>query len=65
MPDPTTDFLSVGLAVRRPLPTSPSDEPDEQVDHLIVSPDIVVSDVAAPATKASDHLPVAATLTLR
>ena len=48
----------------RPLPTSPADAPDEQIDHLLVSPDIQVTDVAAPRTTASDHLPVAATLTV-
>jgi endonuclease/exonuclease/phosphatase family metal-dependent hydrolase len=62
------EFLAVGLAdglvARRPLPTSPSDRPVEQIDHLLVSPDIAVTDVVAPATTASDHLPVAATLTL-
>ena len=53
-----------GLAASRPLPTSPADAPDEQIDHLLVSPDIQVTDVAAPRTTASDHLPVAATLTV-
>ena len=53
-----------GLAASRPLPTSPADAPDEEIDHLLVSPDIQVTDVAAPRTTASDHLPVAATLTV-
>lgn len=53
-----------GLAAARPLPTSPSDAPDEEIDHLLVSPDIQVTDVAAPPGTASDHLPVAATLSL-
>ena len=45
-------------------PRQPADAPDEQIDHLLVSPDIQVTDVAAPRTTASDHLPVAATLTV-
>jgi endonuclease/exonuclease/phosphatase family metal-dependent hydrolase len=53
-----------GLAASRPLPTSPADAPDEQIDHLLVSSDIQVTDVAAPRTTASDHLPVAATLSV-
>ncbi|GIF73073.1 hypothetical protein Asi02nite_25910 [Asanoa siamensis] len=53
-----------GFAAARPLPSSPADAPREQIDHLLVSPEIGVTDVAAPRTEASDHLPVAATLTL-
>jgi endonuclease/exonuclease/phosphatase family metal-dependent hydrolase len=53
-----------GLAAARPLPTSPSNAPAEEIDHLLVSPDIQVTDVAAPPGTASDHRPVAATLSL-
>ncbi|MEV4538361.1 endonuclease/exonuclease/phosphatase family protein [Asanoa sp. NPDC049518] len=59
-------FTDVGLvdgfAADRPLLTSPADAPREQIDHLLVSPSIGVSEVVAPRTEASDHLPVAATL---
>jgi endonuclease/exonuclease/phosphatase family metal-dependent hydrolase len=49
------------LAAARPLNTSPADAPDEQIDHLLVSPGVAVSDVVAPPGTASDHLAVAAT----
>ncbi|MEV2239963.1 endonuclease/exonuclease/phosphatase family protein [Micromonospora sp. NPDC049891] len=63
-----TAFTSAGLvdalAPARPLPTSPADDPREQIDHVFVSPDLVATDpVAVPGT-ASDHLPVAVTLAL-
>ncbi|SNT65300.1 Metal-dependent hydrolase, endonuclease/exonuclease/phosphatase family [Asanoa hainanensis] len=53
-----------GFAAHRPLLTSPADAPREQIDHLLVSPGISVTEVVAPRTEASDHLPVAATLQL-
>ncbi|MEV4623600.1 endonuclease/exonuclease/phosphatase family protein [Asanoa sp. NPDC049573] len=53
-----------GFAAARPLFTSPADAPREQIDHLLVSPEITVTEVVAPRTEASDHLPVAATLTV-
>jgi endonuclease/exonuclease/phosphatase family metal-dependent hydrolase len=53
-----------GFATDRPLPTSPANAPQEQIDHLLVSPEISVTEVVAPRTEASDHLPVAATLTV-
>ncbi len=52
------------LTSARPLPTSPSDEPRSEIDHVLVSPGLTASDAAAPAGTASDHLPVAVTLTL-
>ncbi|HEX5596054.1 MAG TPA: endonuclease/exonuclease/phosphatase family protein [Micromonosporaceae bacterium] len=52
------------LAAARPLPTSPADAPRQQIDHVFVSTDIQVSEAAAPRSTASDHLPVAVTLTL-
>ncbi|MFI7430563.1 endonuclease/exonuclease/phosphatase family protein [Micromonospora sp. NPDC049836] len=52
------------LAAARPLPTSPADDPRAQIDHVFVSPGLQAADVAAPRTTASDHLPVAVTLTL-
>ncbi|MER7456217.1 endonuclease/exonuclease/phosphatase family protein [Micromonospora sp. NPDC126480] len=52
------------LASARPLPTSPSDEPRNEIDHVFVTPGLTATDVAAPPGTASDHLPVAVTLTL-
>ncbi|MFD2768451.1 endonuclease/exonuclease/phosphatase family protein [Micromonospora eburnea] len=52
------------LATARPLPTSPADDPREQIDHVLVSPGVAASAVTAPRTTASDHLPVAVTLAL-
>lgn len=52
------------LASARPLPTSPADEPRQQIDHVLVSPGLAASDAVAPRSEASDHLPVAVTLTL-
>jgi len=60
----TNAGLVDGFAAIRPLPTAPADHPDEQIDHILVSPEIVVTDVAAPRTESSDHLPVAATVTV-
>ncbi|SBT53061.1 endonuclease/exonuclease/phosphatase family protein [Micromonospora auratinigra] len=63
-----TAFTAAGLvdalAAARPLPTSPADDPRQQIDHVFVSPGIGAADVAAPRSTASDHLPVAVTLTL-
>ncbi|GAB3955538.1 hypothetical protein GCM10027614_65180 [Micromonospora vulcania] len=52
------------LAAARPLATSPADDPREQIDHVFVSPGLTPGDVVAPRGTASDHLPVAVTLTL-
>ncbi|MEH0824566.1 endonuclease/exonuclease/phosphatase family protein [Micromonospora sp. CPCC 205714] len=52
------------LAAARPLPTSPADDPREQIDHVLVSPGLIGADAVAPRGTASDHLPVAVTLTL-
>ncbi|WP_203980521.1 endonuclease/exonuclease/phosphatase family protein, partial [Micromonospora phaseoli] len=52
------------FAPARPLPTSPADDPREQIDHIFVSPDLVATDPVAVPSTASDHLPVAVTLTL-
>ncbi|QOC94876.1 endonuclease [Micromonospora craniellae] len=52
------------FAAARPLPTSPADDPREQIDHVFVSPDLVASEAVAMPGTASDHLPVAVTLTL-
>ncbi|MDO3700725.1 endonuclease/exonuclease/phosphatase family protein [Micromonospora sp. C28SCA-DRY-2] len=52
------------LAAARPLPTSPADDPRQQIDHVLVSAGLAASDPVAPRSEASDHLPVAVTLTL-
>ncbi|MFG2104221.1 endonuclease/exonuclease/phosphatase family protein [Micromonospora echinaurantiaca] len=52
------------LATARPMPTSPADDPRQQIDHVLVSPGLAASDAVAPRSEASDHLPVAVTLTL-
>lgn len=52
------------LASARPLPTSQADHPTQQIDHVLISSGITASDIAAPRSTASDHLPVAVTLTL-
>ncbi|WP_341719499.1 endonuclease/exonuclease/phosphatase family protein [Micromonospora sp. FIMYZ51] len=63
-----TTFTGAGLrdalAAARPLPTSPADDPSGQIDHIFVSPDLAASDPVAVPSTASDHLPVAVTLTL-
>ncbi|GIJ20064.1 endonuclease/exonuclease/phosphatase family protein [Micromonospora lutea] len=63
-----TAFTGAGLvdalAAARPLPTSPADDPREQIDHVFVSSDLGAADAVAVPGTASDHLPVAVTLTL-
>ena len=62
------EFTSAGLvdalATARPLATSPADDPRQQIDHIFVSPGLTPGDPVAPRSTASDHLPVAVTLTL-
>ncbi|MEU7585218.1 endonuclease/exonuclease/phosphatase family protein [Micromonospora sp. NPDC049230] len=61
-------FTSAGLvdafAAARPMATSPADDPREQIDHVFVSPGLTATNPVAPRGTASDHLPVAVTLTL-
>ncbi|MEU8113245.1 endonuclease/exonuclease/phosphatase family protein [Micromonospora sp. NPDC048947] len=52
------------LAAARPLATSPADDPRQQIDHIFVSPGLTPGDPVAPRSTASDHLPVAVTVTL-
>ncbi|MCG5471053.1 endonuclease/exonuclease/phosphatase family protein [Micromonospora sp. LAH09] len=62
------EFTDAGLAdafaAARPLATSPADDPRQQIDHIFVSPGLAPSNPVAPRSTASDHLPVAVTLTL-
>ncbi|NES14046.1 MULTISPECIES: endonuclease/exonuclease/phosphatase family protein [Micromonospora] len=60
----TTAGLVDALAAARPLPTSPADDPRQQIDHVFVSPDLTAADPRAPRSTASDHLPVAVTVGL-
>ncbi|MFC6878358.1 MULTISPECIES: endonuclease/exonuclease/phosphatase family protein [Actinomadura] len=58
--------LTDAFASVRPLRTFPaSPRPDEQLDHVLVTPDLVASDPASPAVTGSDHRPVAVTLAPR
>jgi endonuclease/exonuclease/phosphatase family metal-dependent hydrolase len=45
-------------------PTWPSDDPTVRRDHALVSSDLDSSDPSIPRVTASDHLPIAVTLTL-
>ncbi|WP_422738727.1 endonuclease/exonuclease/phosphatase family protein [Micromonospora sp. WMMD729] len=60
----TAAGLKDALAAARPLATSPADDPRTQIDHVFVSPGLTAADPVAPRGEASDHLPVAVTLTL-
>lgn len=52
-----------GLADERPEPTFPADNPREEIDHVLTTANLAVSNVVVPASVASDHRPVAVTLT--
>lgn len=52
------------LAEARPLLTSSSDDPTQQIDHVFVSAGVSVSDPRTRQTLLSDHLPVLVDLTL-
>lgn len=52
------------LAADRPLPTSPADNPVEQIDHVLVAGGVTATEVTVVRSTASDHLAVAVTLTL-
>ena len=56
--------LSDALADVRPLPTSDSVDPVEQIDHVFVGPGLVASEGRVIETTASDHLPVAVRIEL-
>ena len=52
------------LAAARPLYTARSEDPDEEIDHLFVTPGVVAQNPRVVATLLSDHLPVLVNLTL-
>ncbi|MEV6490272.1 endonuclease/exonuclease/phosphatase family protein [Actinoplanes sp. NPDC051633] len=54
--------LADGLAPFRPVPTFPADHPVEEIDHVLVTDGLRVTDVRVGTTTASDHAPVAVTL---
>ncbi|MEU7675915.1 endonuclease/exonuclease/phosphatase family protein [Micromonospora taraxaci] len=60
----TAAGLVDALAAARPLATSPADDPREQIDHIFVSAGLTPRNPVAPRSTASDHLPVAVTVTL-
>ncbi|MFK4243620.1 endonuclease/exonuclease/phosphatase family protein [Micromonospora chokoriensis] len=60
----TAAGLVDALAAARPLATSPADDPRQQIDHIFVSAGLTPSNPVAPRSTASDHLPVAVTVTL-
>ena len=51
------------LTTRTPTPTYPADTSKRQIDYVFVTDHFEISDVATAPTTASDHLPLAATLT--
>lgn len=53
------------LAKARPLPTSPADDPQDQIDHVFVTPGVRAVRPAAVDSELSDHLPVVVTLRVR
>ena len=57
----TGSGLRDAFADNRPVPSTPGDDP-QQIDHILVTEGITVTDVANPDVDASDHRPVAATL---
>ena len=52
------------LASARPLLTSSSDDPEEEIDHLFASPGVTAQDPESIETQLSDHLPIRVDLTL-
>jgi endonuclease/exonuclease/phosphatase family metal-dependent hydrolase len=47
-----------------PIPTSPSTDPRARIDYIFGTPDLSFSEVTIPASTASDHLAVAATVSV-
>jgi endonuclease/exonuclease/phosphatase family metal-dependent hydrolase len=52
-----------GLAAARPVATYPSAQPRDELDHVLTTPDLAASEIAAPRVLTSNHRPVAVTLT--
>jgi endonuclease/exonuclease/phosphatase family metal-dependent hydrolase len=58
-----TGHAHLGTAALREHPTEHGDHPD-RVDWIFVTPDLEVGDFRIPFTTASDHLPIAVTISL-
>ncbi|WP_162250910.1 MULTISPECIES: endonuclease/exonuclease/phosphatase family protein [unclassified Nocardioides] len=54
--------LRDALGEERPVLTSPADDPDEQIDHVFATVDLVADTPRAVPSELSDHLPVTVTL---
>ena len=50
------------LAAARPLYSARAEDPDEEIDHVLVTPGAVAEDPGVLATLLSDHLPVVVAL---
>jgi endonuclease/exonuclease/phosphatase family metal-dependent hydrolase len=57
-------FVDAGRADGVARPTSPADDPLVTIDYILISPDLAPREISVMETQASDHLPVAVTLTL-
>ena len=53
------------LAGIEPGYTVPSEDPKYRIDYIWLSPDLTAEEVVIPASEASDHMPVVATVLLR
>lgn len=59
-------LLTAGLSTVQPLvPTYPADRPRRQIDYILATAHFEMTEVEAPRTTASDHLPLLATLIRR
>jgi endonuclease/exonuclease/phosphatase family metal-dependent hydrolase len=60
-------FASLGMTsvLGSGTPTWPSWDPELQIDHILVSPDLMPSRLSVRPVMASDHLPVAVTVRVR
>ena len=56
--------LTDALGDARPMPTWSSEDPQQQIDHVLVSDGVSASGAHAPSSLLSDHLPVVVDLTL-
>jgi endonuclease/exonuclease/phosphatase family metal-dependent hydrolase len=61
--EPLRRVLSHGSGGRGAPPTWPAADPVETIDHIWVSPDLSTGELSVPEVAASDHLPVAVTVT--
>jgi endonuclease/exonuclease/phosphatase family metal-dependent hydrolase len=48
----------------QPGDTSPVPNPVRRIDYIFITPDLEASSAVVPYTEASDHLPIAVTLTI-